>query len=113
MPHYKIPNDKAPHFLPDDANPSEYLPEGFVLIDDNEAEVMRVASIPAPTEIEVRADRNARINAVAWRYERHAREIRLGITPSDDIAVLDRYIQELAGIPEQLGFPDNVKWPTL
>lgn len=69
--------------------------------------------ITVPTDAEVRADRDFRINEVAWRYERNAREVRLGLTPTDDIAALDKYVQALADVPSQNGFPDKVKWPTL
>lgn len=61
----------------------------------------------------VRLERDARINAVTWKYERHARETRLGLAPTDDIAVLDKYVQDLADVPKQSGFPDAVVWPVL
>jgi antitoxin (DNA-binding transcriptional repressor) of toxin-antitoxin stability system len=61
----------------------------------------------------VRADRDSRIAKVDWRYTRHAREARLGLTPTDDIAVLDTYVQALADISKRPGFPDNMDWPTL
>ena len=59
----------------------------------------------------IRAERDARISAVSWRYERHAREERLSIPFTDDIAMLDAYIQALADVPEQEGFPSQVDWP--
>lgn len=61
----------------------------------------------------IRAERDARINAVSWRYERHARELRLGIPTTDSLAVLDAYIQALADVPSQVGFPSSVVWPIL
>lgn len=61
----------------------------------------------------VRADRDARINAVAWRYERYARESRLGIPTTDSLAALDTYIQALADVPNQAGFPITIVWPIL
>ena len=70
---------------------------------------------PPPTAeqlaAKVRAERDARINTVTWRYERQARETRLGIPLTDDIAELDAYIQALADVPEQEGFPSQVVWP--
>lgn len=70
---------------------------------------------PPPTTEELaakaRAERDARIAAVSWRYERHAREERLGIPFSDDIGELDEYIQALADVPEQAGFPGEIDWP--
>lgn len=61
----------------------------------------------------IRAERDARINQTAWRYERYAREVRMGLTPTDNIASLDAYIQALADIPAQSGFPTNIVWPVL
>jgi hypothetical protein len=58
-----------------------------------------------------RQTRDLRIKQVAWRYERHARHVRLGQTPVDDINVLDAYVQALADIPQQPGFPWEVVWP--
>ena len=58
-----------------------------------------------------RADRDARIATVQWRYERYARELRLKQKPTDDIAVLDAYVQALADITGQSGFPANINWP--
>lgn len=60
----------------------------------------------------VRAERDAKIYAVAWRVERYHRQVRLGLTTTDDIAVLDAYIQALCDVPEQEGFPGSVTWPT-
>lgn len=59
----------------------------------------------------VRAERDRRIEEVAWRYQRWEREQRLGVTPTDDIAELDNHIQLLADITEQPGFPHDVNWP--
>lgn len=60
---------------------------------------------------EVRSVRDAKIDAEAWRYQRNARETRLGLTPTDDLVTLDTYIQALAEVPEQAGFPSEVVWP--
>lgn len=56
-------------------------------------------------------ERNRRIAAIQWRYERQAREVRLGLTPTDDIAALDTYVQALADVPAQPGFPSTIEWP--
>lgn len=58
-----------------------------------------------------RLDRNARIAAVQWRYERYAREMRLKLKPTDDISTLDAYVQALANITDQTGFPASIDWP--
>ena len=59
----------------------------------------------------IREKRDQLINLEAWRYERHARESRLGLTPTDDIGELDSYIQALADVPSQPGFPHDIAWP--
>jgi hypothetical protein len=61
---------------------------------------------------QIREERTRRIESVEWRYNRYARETRLGITPTDDITALDTYIQALADITEQED-PTNITWPTL
>lgn len=65
--------------------------------------------------VRLRAERDRRINLVAWRYERRAREIRLDLPVTDDdtaLAALDAYIQALADLPEQPGLdPLNPEWP--
>jgi hypothetical protein len=61
---------------------------------------------------QIRAERTRRIEAVEWRYNRYARETRLGATPTDDISALDTYVQALAGITKQED-PNNITWPTL
>ena len=70
---------------------------------------------PAPTDADIaaqiRADRDARMRAADWRYERYHRETRLGLPPTDKLADLDAYMQALANVPEQPGFPRDVTWP--
>ena len=72
------------------------------------------AADPIPAEelaSAARSDRDGRITAVAWMYERHARELRLGLPPTDDLAALDTYVQVLADVPTQKGFPSAITWP--
>ena len=59
-----------------------------------------------------RATRDALIRETQWRFERYARLARLNQPQVDDIAQLDAYVQALADIPEQAGFPFNIIWPT-
>jgi hypothetical protein len=60
----------------------------------------------------IRAQRDLLIQAQSWKYERNAREVRLGLKPTDDMKALDTYIQALSDVPNQKGFPDAVVWPT-
>lgn len=104
--------------LLDDPRGFWYTPDGELIKVDSVLEVIPAdwsRTQPAPTAEQqataVRAERDARISAVSWRYERNAREARLGIPFTDDIAELDEYIQTLADVPEQEGFPFQVAWP--
>lgn len=72
---------------------------------------------PPPTIDELsfgaRAERDRRMADIEWRYERLARESRLGLNQSDDIVVLDAYMQALADVPSQRGFPASIIWPAV
>lgn len=59
-----------------------------------------------------RRTRDQLIKECQWRFERHARLARLNQTQVDDIAVLDAYVQALADVPEQAGWPFDITWPT-
>lgn len=61
----------------------------------------------------LRTIRDLAIDNLSWRYERNARETRLSLTTTDNIADLDAYAQALAEIPQQAGFPKVVNWPLL
>ncbi|MBQ4800872.1 hypothetical protein J8L73_17380 [Pseudoalteromonas sp. MMG006] len=65
----------------------------------------------------IRADRDSKIKAVQFEYERYNRELRLNITPTRDsnwMLALDAYVQDLANIPQVYEQnPDAIKWPTL
>lgn len=62
---------------------------------------------------DVRATRNRLIEEVMWRVYRNNRETRLGLNTTEPIARLDQYIQDLCDVPNQVGFPWEVTWPTL
>lgn len=59
----------------------------------------------------VRRERDARMAGFEWRYARNAREVRLGLPETDAIAALDGYMQALANVSDQPGFPTEVTWP--
>jgi len=72
---------------------------------------------PTPTIAELaalaRLKRDTLIQSVSWRYERHAREMRLGIAATEALFLLDTYVQTLADIPAQTGFPQSIIWPII
>ena len=59
-----------------------------------------------------RNERNARIFLAQNELNKALREERMGL-PHKDIGVIDTYMQSLADIPEQDGFPFDIVWPTL
>ena len=60
----------------------------------------------------VRSDRKEKFEEVEWRVFRHQSQVRLGVTPTDNIADLDAYIQALRNVTTQSD-PYNITWPTL
>ena len=71
---------------------------------------------PAQKAEEIRSKRDGLIDDIMWRVERYQTQTALGISTTDSEtqyrAVL-AYIEMLRQVPEQAGFPDVVKWPTL
>ena len=63
-------------------------------------------------ERQQRANRDQLIKEVQWRYERHARLARLEQAQVDDLTELDAYVQALADVTDQPGWPFTVTWPT-
>ena len=59
----------------------------------------------------IREQRDGLINNFAWRYERYARNERLNLVQLDNLYEMDSYIQALADLPGQEGFPDSVIFP--
>ena len=58
----------------------------------------------------VRAQRNMLFSKMQWRVDRYNREVRLGLTTTDDITALDNYFHQLAEVTKQ-DSPDSVIWP--
>lgn len=83
------------------------------LAQGNEPEPMDVID-PWP---QIRTDRDSKINAVQFEYDRNAREHRLSGKPTRStewMAKLDQYVQDLADIPQTYKLtPDYIIWPEL
>lgn len=60
----------------------------------------------------VRQTRDNLINSVEWRVSRYNSQVRLGITPIDNISQLDTYIQALRDITNAESI-DAIVWPNL
>lgn len=89
-------------FIPDDA------------VEMTEAEIHAHLNSPISDEqlaATARTQRDALLEQFTWRYERHARETRLGIETTDTLSALDAYAQSLADVPQQDGFPTAIEWP--
>lgn len=80
----------------------------FVLKTDDAAKEQRA--------VEVRAERDRRIDAVRWRIERYQTQAAAGLETTETAeqyqAVL-MYVQALRDVPEQEGFPDTIEWPEI
>lgn len=61
---------------------------------------------------QMRGERDRRIAIAQNDIDKALREQRMGL-PHADIAVLDTYVQALADVPSQPGFPFEIQWPTL
>lgn len=59
---------------------------------------------------EIRILRDDYMKSFEWRYTRYQRQVRLGITTTDNIDDLDNYMQELADITLQSD-PFKIVWP--
>ncbi|CAA0111562.1 Uncharacterised protein [BD1-7 clade bacterium] len=60
---------------------------------------------------ELRIERDRRMGAQDWRYQRYARELRLGVEPTESIETIDTLMQALANITETYHSLDDVVWP--
>lgn len=60
----------------------------------------------------IRIKRDRMISSNEWRYNRHHREVRLGLTPTEELSALDEYMQALADVTKQPD-PVNIAWPLI
>ncbi len=70
-----------------------------------------LAAITADQWQMVREERNEKLNEFDWRLIRNLSEVRLSLTPTDDITKLGIYCQALRDITDQTD-PTNITWPT-
>lgn len=108
-----IPADAVEITIEEHAALLDAQAQGKRIQSDADGRPVAVDHVPTADELSAsaRLQRDNFISASTWRYERHARELRLNLPPTDDIAVLDKYIEYLANIPESAGFPTSIVWP--
>ena len=59
----------------------------------------------------VRLQRNEMIRLMSPKIEQYNSQVRLGITPTIDIAKIDEYIEKLRQVPQTQSDPFNIVWP--
>ena len=87
------------------------LEEGVLIADWIEVEDSTHAARTVTRARTERSNRDARIKDFEWRYTRYERNARLGLPQQDDLKKLDVYVQALADVPSQEGFPWQISWP--
>ena len=95
----KIVRDTTP-FNPETHRMSDF--PWYTVENGNVIEHRDISEIPVPTRDEllynVRLERDRKMKDFEWRYTRYERQVRLGITPTDNLADMDAYMQDLADI---------------
>jgi hypothetical protein len=60
-----------------------------------------------------RSLRDTLIESAQKRVDRYKRQLAMGLPTVDDLSALYEYIQALADVPNQEGFPANIDWPEI
>ena len=94
-------------------SPIQKVKEDWVKLTPEEVDAHLNPPSPPPTADDIRAERDAKIEAIRWRIERHSDELLLEITPTEPLEPLLQYVQDLRDVPQQAGFPQDITWPTL
>lgn len=94
----------------DEHTVSDYIHDDgqFILKTSDEAKEQRA--------VEVRAERDRRIEAARWRIERYQTQLAAGLETTDtaeQYQALLIYVQSLRDVPGQDGFPDTIEWPEI
>ena len=85
----------------------------LITADENGYPVLVDPSGPTTEQLaeQVRSERDAKIESVRWRIERHSDELALGSEPTEPLEPLLQYVRALRDVPQQAGFPGDIEWP--
>ena len=109
MNYFKDKNTNEVYAYDQEQIDGGWVKEGLVAMTKEEVSA-HLAPKP-PTAEQVRAERDAKIEAIRWRIERHKDELWLGNEPLEPLEPLLQYVQALRDVPAQAGFPENIEWP--
>lgn len=105
-------------------NSSSFSPSTQTFISENNQwkiveieQQLKMSDTPVEPTIEsqwqiIRKGRDNYLNELDWRFLRYHSQVRLGLTPTDNILNLDTYAQALRDITNQPD-PFNIIWPSL
>ena len=112
MKYFKDKNTGEVYAYVQDQIDGGWVREGLVQMTGEEVSA-HLAPKPSepPTAEQVRAERDAKIEAVRWRIERAKDEAALGVPLTEPLEPLLQCVQALRDVPAQAGFPENVEWP--
>lgn len=109
MKYYKDTNTNEVYAYDQEQIDGGWVREGLAPMTDEEVSA-HLAPKP-PTAEQVRAERDAKIEAVRWRIERAKDEAALGVPLTEPLEPLLQYVQALRDVPAQVGFPESIEWP--
>lgn len=102
---YRIIRQEKP--VPSRFQKVEWTGIEWVLLEMTDTEKQEVLDIQWKS---IRIMRNQQIQELDWRIQRYLSEVRLGLPLTDDIRLIDTFIQELRDITKQSD-PFNIVWP--
>lgn len=111
MNYFKDKNTNEVYAYDQEQIDDGWVKEGLVQMTDDEVKA-HLAPKP-PTAEQVRAERDAKIEAIRWRIERAKDETALGTPLTEPLEPLLQSVQALRDVPQQVGFPENVEWPVV
>lgn len=113
-----VPPTSIPPTLQETSTQRVQMSKTLTQVDGKWVRQFELVAVP-PTQVEervnrrweqARARRTALMDEFEWRIARYHRQVRMGLTPEDNITVLDTYMQALADITLQPD-PFTLVWP--